>query len=621
VPIWSWQCACLEGEEQGMPGLSFVANRKGIPLHEKTLIIQSLDSMLYTQNYKAQCYTHDPFYILGTTAYDQYPIALHENDDFFLFREGEIFGPDLYSIESELYDLASSVFKDVSQGKKRLTNWMNKIDGDFIILIISKRHNSVVIFNDILGKLPVYFYQTTNEIIISRDLFFVSSMGHAKKLDKMAVAQYLLFGYPLGERTLLEGVSRLQPSSLIKIDGKTFDIKILNCQSLNFEGKDKNGRSIVDNAKKLASLFSQGCRRRNHPDRRNILSLSGGLDSRSIAACLHRDNIGFTGVTRLTDERKSKLDAKYAEEISKALKFDWKLFSIDPPNGVDVLRLLRMKNGSNYLAMSFIIPFFSKMQELYGTSITYWTGDGGDKVIPDLRPLRKLAHLTDFVHYMLADAGIFSLVQTMNLTLLKKDDIIQELESRILSYPEIEWSQKYVHFLICERAFKFIFEGEDRNRCYFWNATPFYSHELFKFAMTIPDEQKSNYRLYQHFLDELNVCISNIDDPDHKLPRFSKGIGVKSLRKKIISKIPLGVRKTIKYYQSRVPESKFSEIILNQINGCEAIDQYLSIDVIRRSLRDLPMIEVKTLITLTSVIETLENGESSLVRYAETPIV
>ena len=81
---------------------------------------------------------------------------------------------------------------------------------------------------------------------------------------------------------------------------------------------------------------------------------------------------------------------------------------------------------------------------------------------------------------------------------------VAELRDHVSSYPERDFVQKYVHFVTCERIFKWLTEGEDRNRCFFWSATPYSSFEFFESAMRCPDEQKSYYGLYREFLLQLS---------------------------------------------------------------------------------------------------------------------
>ena len=159
-----------------------------------------------------------------------------------------------------------------------------------------------------------------------------------------------------------------------------------------------------------------------------------------------------------------------------------------------------MKTGLNYLSMSFIIQFLDKLRSTYGSGMTYITGDGGDKLLVDLRPKKSLRSLSDLVQYIVSRHQRFSLEDVSRMTGIPECDIIHGISKHVGSYPEPDWDSKYVHFVIFERGRRWLFEGEDRNRNFFWHLAPFYGIQFFRYAMNCPDEQKANHRLYKELL-------------------------------------------------------------------------------------------------------------------------
>ena len=225
--------------------------------------------------------------------------------------------------------------------------------------------------------------------------------------------------------------------------------------------------NIEKNANDLVSLFSDACKNRADSGNKNIISLSGGFDSRSVAACFHINKIPFSAVTFVEPNKNHSSDAEIAKQLAYVFDFDLKTYHLTPPQGKDLLTLIRIKNGLNFLRMSFILSFFDKIKEIHGSTINYFTGDGGDKLLPDIRPPKKLKDLEDLVSYIISRNSIFSIRDVAAVTKIPETEIIDELRHHVSSYPENEVNQKYVHFLIYERAFKWLFEGEDRNRFYF----------------------------------------------------------------------------------------------------------------------------------------------------------
>ena len=91
--------------------------------------------------------------------------------------------------------------------------------------------------------------------------------------------------YNIGDRTLIEGVKRLGPGSrLIFQRGK---LSITRWGSLRF-GADKS-RSFAEAVEGAAEYLKAAVLRRLIPDRRLVLTLSGGLDSRAMVCAIPRD--------------------------------------------------------------------------------------------------------------------------------------------------------------------------------------------------------------------------------------------------------------------------------------------------------------------------------------------
>ena len=92
-----------------------------------------------------------------------------------------------------------------------------------------------------------------------------------------------------------------------------------------------------------------------------MVSLSGGLDSRAVAAGLRREEIPFTAATFLNSQQTNAADVRVASRVAEALGVEWQLFHPRPPQGKDLVQLLDLKSGANNLRMSFILPFFHQL--------------------------------------------------------------------------------------------------------------------------------------------------------------------------------------------------------------------------------------------------------------------
>jgi asparagine synthase (glutamine-hydrolysing) len=216
-----------------MPGISFRYDVSATSTKEnddrQNLTLQALSSAIYNHHCKQEILLKDHPYLLACTKYAEYPVQTFElrGTDFWVCIEGKIYGKELSVIKNELVELLSHIFSrsnnsTLAKERDKLLDWLLKTDGEFVVCALNKKTRDFIILNDVLGRLPLYYYYSDDlGLLISRELQFIANHIENKatddKFDKMAIAQYLLFGYPLHNRTLARNVYRVQPASLIRM--------------------------------------------------------------------------------------------------------------------------------------------------------------------------------------------------------------------------------------------------------------------------------------------------------------------------------------------------------------------------------------------------------------------
>ena len=608
-----------------MPGLSFFCDLSNDLREKNSMIMQSLDSMLHFGRYNKKIIFSEKSYFLGYTAYDEYPITYFENDEYIICLEGQIYNIDNKLLNIELYKLAGIVSQSIDGMKDKIIKWMLNTDGDFVVFVLNKKNKTISIINDALGRLPLYYYKNNQTLIISRELRFIKNLINDHSFDRMAMAQYLLFGYSLGQRTLLENIYRFEPASIVQVMFNKHQIDIRNIYKFNVEEKKNNKSNYKENAEQLVKLFNKACKNRANISNGyiNILSLSGGLDSRVIGACLKNNNIPFCSTTLMLSDKTNKMESVTANKIAKIFESDWTLYSLDPPKGKDYIKLLKLKNGLNYLGMSSFLTYLDKLLETYGSKVNFFTGDGGDRAMTYWRPYKKLKNLTDLINYIISTKIVIPIDNVSAITNIQKNEIIDELKRLVLSFPEKDFNQKYIHFMIYEDAINWVGEGTDRNRYYYWTHTPLLSLNFFNYAVNCPDEQKAYYKLYRQFLYNLSPQASAVEYANYNAPLMSKKFLLKLF---IISKMPRKLKEIIK---KRTPQNRnsydCSSNIVNcmheQINNCKSICNYLSYSVIDEFVTNCHKYQFDTLFTITSLIDEFECYESTIQKYYESEFI
>jgi asparagine synthase (glutamine-hydrolysing) len=369
-----------------MPGLSIAYYPTGYRKQADHRTTESLGSLKHYQWYEQSILIDTGRLFLGYTGYEEYPITVVENDGFYICLEGLIYGRSPTSTKTELMKLSTILYAEADHAASRAADWLSNADGDFLIFILNKRSGEMCIVNDALGRLPVYYHETGDRILVSRELRFITNLIDEIHFDSGAISQYLLLGYPLGKKTLFDNILRLNHASIIRADPDHSGIRIETLLHFNVEEREDEKRDPVYHAGILAESLLRSCRARADASDKILVALSGGLDSRTVAACLKKMEVPFAGITLLDSRGTASSDVPIARQVAETLGCEWRIFRQGPSKGGDVLKLLKIKSGMNFLGMSFSLPICLELRNVYGPGAVLFTGDGGDKLLPDIRP-------------------------------------------------------------------------------------------------------------------------------------------------------------------------------------------------------------------------------------------
>ncbi len=423
----------------------------------------------------------------------------------------------------------------------------------------------------------------------------------------MALAQHLAFGFPLGRRTLFQNIQALPPASLITIDLQRSRVSLELLHQHNLDHRQPASPNTTDNAALLAELFQDACHSRISTAGMNVVSLSGGLDSRAVAACIPQENRRVAAATFLDHEGSHAPDFQTARQVASHLHLPWYPFQLAPPRSQEVQTLLQLKQGANNLEMSFILAFFGGLLKTFGPDLTYFTGDGGGDTLGESRPYRRLASPAALKNYLIERYQVFPLKTAAALTRVPAGELLADLDDVLASYPEATPARKYQHFFCLEVAVKQYNHGEDRNRQYFWSVSPFYAPRFFTCAMSCPDRQKRGLRLYQKFLEILSPGLASIPYADWGAPLGSLKFTVLHAAKNLSRRHPEITRRIRRFLHSPNHEAQQffpSQALKKQLVAVNGLAGYFSeaaLMGLASKVDTLTMAQRWNLFTLTSL--------------------
>jgi asparagine synthase (glutamine-hydrolysing) len=606
-----------------VPGLSLAADLAPDPGALTAQAARALASLALRPGVRRRVLHRDARSFLAVTALSSYPLASLPTPHGPAWLEGRLYDRASAELSADVAALADAVFAHPETACERVRRWVLGVDGDFVLVLVDATSGRIALLNDALGRLPLYLRRDGTAVVLSREIGFLPALLGTPTFDRLAIAHSLLLVYPLGARTLLAGVERLAAASLVRIDpaaGST-SVDVLHALDL---GARENGTAAA-RVEALVARFQDACvRRAAEGSVPTVVALSGGLDSRAAAAALGRAGVAAAGVTRCGGGTHDASDARVAAEVARALGMPWHRFDVPPPAGAEALELLRLKAGLNPLGMAFTVPFLRAVAERFGEGAVLVTGDGGDKALPDLRPATPLLTLDDLVAHVTGRAPLFALDTVSALTGVPASAILDDVRSRLASYPEARMSDRWLHFLVHERAMKWLFEGEDRNRAYLWSVAPFWALPFFTLAMRAPDDEKAHYELYLRFLQRLSPAAARVRNANWGLPAVSFGARAYLRGTAAFHRLPAALREAVRRVRPPDPPHPPPGAVLRcldeQLGACDAIRAYLDADRTRATARRATRAQLLQLLTITSAVEAATGSGSTLARYADLPL-
>ena len=202
------------------------------------------------------------------------------------------------------------------------------LDGSFIVVIADPRARSVLVCNDRLGTLPLY-YSTVEDgsVAFAPEAKALFAGGRAEpKLSPLGVVTFLNCGYCLGKTTLFENVQCLEPGSALTIATDRASLEVRRYWKIVYAAlpeleKRRAAEAALHEATRSAHERIVGDSRKGYD-----LLLSGGWDSRGILAFLEtirrppRKAVGW-GSTRDVPLSDPHLAAQLAARCALPFKF------------------------------------------------------------------------------------------------------------------------------------------------------------------------------------------------------------------------------------------------------------------------------------------------------------
>lgn len=432
---------------------------------------------------------------------DGYPVETVVRDGLTVCLEGHVYRGDRAALVARLTELRTIAHHDAAlAGAVRAV--VEAVDGDFALAWYDDASRRLVVAADRLGRLPLYYGATDGGVAIARDLHFVLAQASSTAIDSLALAQLLLFGYPLGARTLSAHTSRLLPREVLVASPRGWQVVPSPGSPFARPAAARAPEGLAECAQALREAFVASCRDRSIQAGSHILSLSGGIDSRITGAGMRAVLPSFAAVTFAAPGSSHADERNTAAAVAGTLGVSWRSYQFEHADPEHIDGIIRMKLGLNPVDVAFGIDYVRRVRADFPGPVAFWTGEGADKLLCEHRCIPRRASLDELVRFILDKNAVMAPSLVAALTGVGMDDLVASVRSAVAEY-DVDAEDAYVHFLLSQRVVRFHTEGEDRHRAFVWPLAPFFGADFVSLARAIPGEAKRGRRLYRAFLRAL----------------------------------------------------------------------------------------------------------------------
>jgi asparagine synthase (glutamine-hydrolysing) len=407
---------------------------------------------------------------------------------------------------------------------------INHFDGMFAFAIWDEEDEVLFAARDRFGEKPFFYYSGNSTFLFASEMKALWAAGIEKKPNLKMLFNFITIGYTGNpekpDETFYEGIQKLPPASTLTYYPGLHELSIEKYWEIdidNVNNKIKDEEAI----EQFNQLFQTSVNRRLRSDVPVGTSLSGGLDSSSIAATCHglqvaaQSHKSFTAVFPGFGKDESVFAKKVADKFSLE-NFTIDISASDLINDIEKLYYQQEEPfGSSSIIAQYKVYELAKQQ---GVKVLL-DGQGADETLAGYHKyykwywqelFRKMKLLRSGELKAAKENGIQEKFGIKNaiaawfpdfasvvlerqylLYALKQEDLTKEfvkLQSKEAYYttPDYYNLNAVLHFNTCTHGLEELLRYADRNAMAHGREVrlPFLSHELVEFLFTLPSKYK-----------------------------------------------------------------------------------------------------------------------------------
>lgn len=465
---------------------------------------------------------------LGILNTESQPVFEPSSSSYAVF-DGEIY--DSQAARDRLKGL-TELSNDASQADLLLKGYLaegasffKSLQGKFTAAIWDATKKQMVLVNDCFGMKPLYYVHNSHWFGFASEIKALLLSGKASSAyDSKGIAQFFGFGHYWNNETMYKSIRVLPGGAIVTYDVESDKTSIEQYQKYSNTPEQFTNRNEA--LEKVDQVFQAAVEMRSTETDHLGLSLSGGLDARTILGVMGKDSSNVSsiclGIEGSLDHRSSRQLAALANSPYHAYTLNHEFLNEFEQH----LRQMVLLTDGHYLSQCIVMPTLPFYREL-GVQVLL-RGHGGElmhlrkaynfSLDQEGRELQNETQLKSWLlkrlrAYMLeqVDTQLFCDISTQELDTLTEESLQEALNETA------DWedqTQRMSQLFITQRLRRETSMSLVKIGAFVETRLPYIDRDLTNLLLTLPTDLKlgeeiQSHILKKHFPEFLNVTNVN----------------------------------------------------------------------------------------------------------------
>ena len=406
-------------------------------LAEKSLLDRMVNSLKHQGTYCVDTYLDEHFGCArvhrGIFNPEPQPIFDKEKS-LCIFFDGKIYG---YQDRLEALKKKGYVFHYQNDSEFCLNsykeygkNFIKQLNGSFVFILHDFTNEKTILVNDRYGHNIHYYALYNDKFFFAPEIkAILQDKTFKKELNDEAVAEFFTFGEFWNTKTFFKGINVLPPGTILTNEKK----KLSSEKYWNFSYKIDHQKTQEEFVDELFTTYKKAVRIRMEDALRHGVTLSGGLDSRTVVAGIPLEK--RKNVITCTFGPKECDEVKIAKKVSsKAGIGKHIVLEISPQLLIDnAENEVWLTEGRSYIGVSFGYPLLSKVKNSIDVIFDGYALDltlGGGYLKKEILSCKNDKKLRDILYKKFFKKRIFQDTELPLIFIKEYYDVIKELPGK-----------------------------------------------------------------------------------------------------------------------------------------------------------------------------------------------